>query len=97
MNRKVQTQQILMALDNAKKALPSEALLQKMESVAVSYSQLSAPLTMKTIVGIAASVMLLLAVNIYAISDSQQQNTETMQTEITSSTYLLPTKYFYNE
>lgn len=92
------TDKIIDALDRMHKAEPSEIFLLKMEQLALKYTAVADKISVNALLGIAASFLLLLMVNMVILKKSTTI-TETSNTEITDSdTYhLIPTKSLYNE
>lgn len=91
------TAQIIEGLDASQKAMPSEAFLHRMEQVALAYSSKISAFSKQAIIGIAASFLVLLSVNIYAINEYNKLISAS-QTEVSDDSYnLIPAKSVYHE
>ena len=94
-NRKAN--QIIEGLDNAKKAMPSEDFLSKMEYLAESYTSIAEKISLKYIMGIAASFAILVIANISMYGGSNQISINNTEIQSESTYNLVPTKSLYNE
>ena len=89
------TEKIIKALEGAKRALPSNDMIKRMEILAVKYSNKINSFSRKTIIGMAASFLILFAVNIYAVNEYNTKITQ-QSTEAEMDSYnLVPTKSIY--
>jgi hypothetical protein len=86
---------ILNALEQSTKAQPSEALLLKMENIALAYSAKVASFSRQAALGIAASFLILMVVNIYTVNKYYVKGTETNLTDTADIYNLVPTKSIY--
>ena len=85
------------SLEHCRRAEPSEEFLQKMENLALKYTAIVDKVSLRAIVGIAASFLLLLMVNMMIVSKSGTTIIDQSTTEIASSYDLIPTKSLYYE
>lgn len=88
------TERIERALEGAHKVVPPKHVIQRMEDFALAYAKKVNSFSRETLMGMAASFLILLAVNIYAVNVYQSNNSSEIQTE--SEDYnLMPTKSIY--
>lgn len=85
------------SLENSNKAVPSEDFMLKMENIALAYSQQVASFSTQAMIGLAASFLLLVAVNIYAVSNYNIGNSDSNESVYSESYDLIPTKFIYND
>ena len=91
------TENIINALNTSSKAVPSEGFITRMEQVAMAYSAKVSSFSRQTLMGIAASFLLLITINIYAVNKYNEVTTS-IQDESTEESYnLVPTNSIYNE
>ena len=89
------TEQIIAALERVQRAEPSIDLLKRMENLAVKYSNKINSFSRETIIGMAASFLILFAVNIYAVNKyNTNKSNQAAETEMASYN-LVPTKSIY--
>jgi len=89
------TEDIIKALDNSSKALPSEDFKTRMEGFALAYSTKMNSFSKQMIMGFAASFLLLIAANIYVVNKFSSQSV-TSSLEATIESYnLVPAKSIY--
>ena len=83
------------ALDQVERTVPSEAFLQRMEGMAVEYVSRSTPSRI-FVLGIAASLLLLVTLNIYVVS---RINVNTDNSQSVQSYYdnIIPINSLYHE
>ncbi len=86
------------SLDNSRKAEPSEEFLLRMEQLALRYITVVDKISLRAILGIAATFLLLLIVNVMIMKKSTVSSNTQSSGEMHSSSYdLIPTKSLYNE
>ena len=78
--------------------MPSTEFLQRMENLALRYTTVIEKVSLNAIMGIAATFLLLLTVNVMIMSKSNASSKGQSSADITSSSYdLIPTKSLYHE
>ena len=97
MEKKNFTNNILESLEGAKKAMPSEDFLLRMENMAAKYAKVPKQIPIRSLYGIAASLLILVFANVYVLSN-QDDAGSTEETVIVYDSYdLIPSKSIYNE
>ena len=91
------TENIINALNTSRKAVPSEGFIFRMEQVALAYSAKVSTFSRQTLIGIAASFVLLVTVNIYAVDKYNDLKSSIQQASSEESYNLVPTNSIYNE
>lgn len=91
------TENIINALNTSRKAVPSEDFISRMEQVALAYSAKVSSFSRQTLIGIAASFVLLVTVNIYAVDMYNDLTSSTQQESSEESYNLVPTNSIYHE
>jgi len=97
MDDKKITDTIIDALNNSRKAMPSEAFVLRMEKVALAYRAKVSSFSKQTLLGIAASFLLLITINIYAVGKYNSAQSNNIEESSEESYNLVPTNSIYNE
>lgn len=96
MNNKEIIDNIILSLDSADQAVPSKAFLKRMEQAAQKFHFTSNTISNNTLIGIAASFLLLAMANFYVISE--HDSSALIFDESSVQNYeLVPTKKLYYE
>lgn len=90
-----ETKKIIEALEGVERAQPSSDLIQRMENLAVKYSNKVNSFSREAIIGIAASFLLLFAVNVYAVKKYNLNTDSFVQQEESEAYNLIPAKSIY--
>ena len=96
MDKKNFTQTILNSLDEANKAMPSESFLLKMEALVLAYQQVEEKFSRKTLLSIAASLLLLISINTLLLTQNNQKDSASPVIE-EQAYNLIPAKSIYHE
>lgn len=86
---------IMAGLEKANKAVPSAEFLAKMEGFARAYSVRIESFSRTVLLGMAASLLLLFAVNIYAVNHYSELNKNDFEESSVETYHLIPTKTLY--
>ena len=98
MENHLQSQDIIDRLDRAKKAVPSDEFISRMEKMAEAYTKITETVSIRTVFMMAASFVLLLAANFLIMNDSDIQNSnQEASSENVSNYTMIPAKSIYNE
>ena len=90
-------EEILNGLESSKRAMPSEAFLKRMESMADAYINVVERFSKRTILGIAASLLILISANIYVVANCSSAKENTSVASVNSGYDLMPAKSIYYE
>lgn len=96
MKNNIQTEKILNSIENSSKAQASEAFLLKMEQLAVQYVKISNKISWQSLIGIAASLLLLISINITMMKKMSVDKSESINPSIENYN-LIPTTNLYHE
>ena len=89
---------LLESLEQSRRAEPSAEFLLRMENLALRYTSVVDKVSLSAMMGIAATFLLLLMVNMMILSTSDNSTSEQSSTDIASLSYdLIPTKSLYDE
>jgi len=97
MEHKSKSEEIIKALEHSQKAIPSEEFLSRMEHFAELYTTVRDNISIKSILGIAASFALLIALNIGMIGNANKVDKTETNAQVESAYNLIPTKSLYHE
>lgn len=98
MENKNNADKLIKSLKHSRRAMPSTEFLQRMENLALRYTTVIEKVSLNAIMGIAATFLLLLTVNVMIMSKSNASSKGQSSADITSSSYdLIPTKSLYHE
>ena len=97
MEKKNFTNNILESLEGAKKAMPSEEFLSRMENMAAKYAKVPKRIPIRSLLGIAASLLILVFANVYVLSNQNNAGSSEETAIVYDSYDLIPSKSIYNE
>ena len=98
MENKNNADKLIKSLNHSRRAMPSTEFLQRMENLALRYTTVIEKVSLNAIMGIAATFLLLLTVNVLIMSKSNASSKGQSSADITSSSYdLIPAKSLYHE
>lgn len=97
MDKKNFADTVLKSLDNAKKAEPSVAFLLKMEAMAKAYVGVQEKIAFKHILGIAASLIILITMNVYTLDKQDNISKDEVFVQAENNYNMIPTKSIYHE
>lgn len=84
-------------LETSRKIEPSSEFLLKMENIALRYSTVIEKVSLRALMGIAATFLVLIMVNLMIITKSNNQISEPTIDNTATSYDLIPTKSYYYE